>query len=236
MERLDKFLSSQTSMPRSEIKTNIYKGKVTVNDEIIKDIGKKIDINSDIIVLNGEQISYKKNMYIMLNKPKGVVSAVQDNKDRTVIDILPKNLCRKNLFPVGRLDKDTEGLLIITDDGAFSHKITSPKSKIYKVYQATLNRKLNENDIKQFADGIVFRDGTKCLPAKLEILNDSKALVTICEGKFHQVKKMFLSVGAEVLELKRLKIGNLLLDSKLNVGQAREMTTSEIDSIFKDAQ
>lgn len=233
IERLDKFISSQMNISRSEVKTNIYKGKVTVNNEVIKDIGKKIDTQSDNIMLDGKQIIYKKNLYIMLNKPKNVVSATQDSKDKTVIDILPKNLYRKNLFPVGRLDKDTEGLLIITDDGEFAHNITSPKKEIYKVYQATVDIKLTENDIKLFANGIIFKDGTQCLPAQLEILNNYNALVTICEGKFHQVKKMFLATGKKVLELKRIKIGNLVLDKNLDTGQARELTNSEIQDIFR---
>ncbi len=232
IERLDKFLSSQTSISRNEIKTSIYKNQVTINGEIIKDTSRKVNPETDIIMLNGQQILYKKNLYIMLNKPKNTVSATKDNKDKTVIDIIPKNLYRKNLFPVGRLDKDTEGLLIITDDGEFSHRITSPKKEIYKVYEATINRKLTNSDIENFSNGIIFLDGTKCLPAKLEIISDYKALVTICEGKFHQVKKMFSVINAQVCELKRIKIGNLSLDENLQVGQSRELTPQEIKSIF----
>lgn len=232
IERLDKFLSSQTSISRNEIKTSIYKNQVTINGEIIKDTSRKVNPETDIIMLNGQQILYKKNLYIMLNKPKNTVSATKDNKDKTVIDIIPKNLYRKNLFPVGRLDKDTEGLLIITDDGEFSHRITSPKKEIYKVYEATINRKLTNSDIENFSNGIIFSDGTKCLPAKLEIISDYKALVTICEGKFHQVKKMFSVINAQVCELKRIKIGNLSLDENLQVGQSRELTPQEIKSIF----
>lgn len=232
IERLDKFLSSQTSISRNEIKTSIYKNQVTINGEIIKDTSRKVNPETDIIMLNGQQILYKKNLYIMLNKPKNTVSATKDNKDKTVIDIIPKNLYRKNLFPVGRLDKDTEGLLIITDDGEFSHRITSPKKEIYKVYEATINRKLTNSDIENFSNGIIFLDGTKCLPAKLEIISDYKALVTICEGKFHQVKKMFSVINAQICELKRIKIGNLSLDENLQVGQSRELTPQEIKSIF----
>lgn len=231
-ERLDKFIASQSTISRSEIKIYIRKGLVSVNGLVVKKPEEKVDTEKDTVTLNGNNIIYKKHLYIMLNKPSGVISATNDKKEKTVLDILPANLLNKSLFPVGRLDKDTEGLLIITNDGDFSHQITSPKKEIYKVYEATVNRKLTQDDIYKFANGITFADGTKCLPAKLEIMEKQKALVTICEGKFHQVKKMFIVIGAEVLSLKRIKIGNLSLDPSLEKGKARELTDEEIRSIF----
>lgn len=170
----------------------------------------------------------------MMNKPAGVVSASNDNHDKTVIDILPDEYKRKGLFPAGRLDKDTEGLLIITDDGDFAHRMLSPKKHVDKRYIARLDGEITEKIIQKFKQGIIFADGTKCLPAKLEIYNNDKktGLVTICEGKFHQVKKMFISCGLNVVHLQRISIGDLYLDGNLPIGGCKLLTNLDKKLIF----
>jgi 16S rRNA pseudouridine516 synthase len=167
-----------------------------------------------------------------MNKPSGVVSATEDNLDETVIDLIPDEYKRPGIFPAGRLDKDTVGLLIITDDGDFAHRLMSPKKKIYKKYYAELDKNPDENTVKAFENGIVFRDNTKCLPAKLELLGGCRAYVEICEGRFHQVKKMFAACEMTVKYLKRVKIGGLELDSNLNEGECRELSKDEQTVIF----
>lgn len=233
--RLDKALASQGTKSRSDVKKLIKSGRVTVNNAVVRAADIKVDTEKDKVAVNGEEINIKEHVYIMLNKPAGVVSATEDNGDKTVIDILPDNLKRKNLFPVGRLDKDTEGLLIITDDGEFAHRVLSPAKKVYKVYIAVLDGKISEDDITAFNEGISFADGTKCKSAKLKVINNDKpytARVEICEGKFHQVKKMFKVCGKNVLYLQRIGIGNLWLDKKLHKGQAKEMSILDINNIF----
>ena len=167
-----------------------------------------------------------------MNKPQGVVSATEDRECQTVIDLVPKHLYRKGLFPAGRLDKDTEGLLIITDDGEFAHKMLAPKSGIYKKYYAEVDGEITEETVKAFEQGIEFADGTRCLPGKLEIKDKNSGFVEICEGKFHQVKKMFLVCGLKVTFLKRISIGNLVLDSNLPIGKCRELEKTEQTAIF----
>ena len=172
---------------------------------------------------------------MMVNKPAGVVSATQDNRDKTVIDILPAEYKRPGLFPAGRLDKDTEGLLIITNDGDFAHKMLSPSKKVYKQYEAELDGEITDDIIRAFKEGIVFSDGAKCLPAELRFADEkdkNNAVVKICEGKFHQVKKMFSSCGLRVVHLKRISIGNLYLSSKLTIGSCKLLTKLDIEAIF----
>lgn len=234
MERLDKILVSQGIGSRREVQKRIKSGEVTVNGEIIRKPEVKADADNDEIAVLGKVLNYSKHIYIMMNKPAGVVSASNDNRDKTVIDILPDEYKRKGLFPAGRLDKDTEGLLIITDDGDFAHKMLSPKKHVDKQYIAQLDGEITEETIKKFEEGIVFADGTKCLPASLEIYrNDKKTgLVTICEGKFHQVKKMFISCGLNVVHLERISIGNLYLDSNLHRGYCKLLSNSDKMLIF----
>ncbi len=232
LERLDKVISTQTSYSRKEIKKLCKSGDVRVNGEIVKNSDIKVDPNVDEITVCSEQICYKKYVYYMMNKPKGVLSASNDKNAQTVVDILPPELFRKNLFPAGRLDKDTTGLLIITDDGDFAHRMLSPSKKVYKHYIATLDKSLDDNVKEKFENGIVFADGTECQKAFFEKLSDNKALVKICEGKFHQVKKMFAVCSYTVVELERVQIGALELDSNLDYGQARFLTDSEKDAIF----
>ena len=225
MERLDKLLVSQGVGSRREVQKLIRRKAVTVNGETVTKPDLKLDPDNSRIEVSGRPISYKKNIYLMLNKPAGFVSATEDNLSRTVLELVPEE-------PAGRLDKDTEGLLILTDDGDFAHKLISPKSKVYKRYYAELDAEITEEDIESFKSGIVLENGEKCLPARLEKCENSSAFVEICEGKFHQVKKMFLSRGKKVLYLRRDAIGTLRLDVNLPKGMARELTKTEKDAIF----
>ena len=231
-ERLDKIISTQTNYSRKEIKQLAKKGEIRVNSIICKAYDMKIDPDTDVVSVCGEKLEYKQFVYYMMNKPKGVLSASNDKNAVTVVDILPQHLKRKNLFPAGRLDKDTTGLLIITDDGDFAHRMLSPNKKVYKHYVATLEEPIIKGTKEKFEQGIVLNDGTVCQKAFFEQLDTDKALVKICEGKFHQVKKMFLSCGSVVKELDRVQIGELRLDSQLAQGQARELTDCEKQYIF----
>ncbi|MBQ9673469.1 MAG: rRNA pseudouridine synthase [Ruminococcus sp.] len=231
--RIDKFLVSQGVGTRREVQQLVKNGSVKVNDIAVKKPNAKVIPEKDVIFVNGKKISYMKNIYIVMNKPAGVISATEDKSERTVIDILPDNLKRKDLFPAGRLDKDTTGLLIITDDGDFAHRILSPKKHVNKRYLAVLSGDVTDEMIVNFKNGIKFNDGTLCKPAKLTVQdNRSIAEVVISEGKFHQVKKMFITQGLEVLKLKRLQIGGFVLPSELCEGDCRLMSEDEIVGIF----
>ncbi len=232
MERLDKILAAQGIGSRKEVQKLIKAKSVMVNGEIIVKPETKLEPESCEIKVKGQALNFQKHLYIMMNKPQGVVSATEDKDCKTVIDILPDEFKRKGLFPAGRLDKDTEGLLIITDDGDFAHKMLSPKKHIIKKYYAELDGEVTEDMVNMFSQGIVFKDGTKCLPAKLEILEKNSAYVEICEGKFHQVKKMFNVCGLNVTFLKRISIGSLILDSNLTIGSSRMLTKYEKSAIF----
>lgn len=234
MDRIDKILVSQGIGSRREVQKRIKSGEVTVNGEIIRKPEFKANAENDKIAVLGKVLNYSEHIYIMMNKPAGVVSASNDNHDKTVIDILPDEYKRKGLFPAGRLDKDTEGLLIITDDGDFAHRMLSPKKHVDKRYIARLDGEITEKIIQKFKQGIIFADGTKCLPAKLEIYNNDKktGLVTICEGKFHQVKKMFISCGLNVVHLQRISIGGLYLDGNLPIGGCKLLTNLDKKLIF----
>ncbi len=231
-ERLDKIISTQTSYSRKEIKRLCRSGEVRINGIVCKESDIKLDPENDRVTVCGEEISYKRYVYYMMNKPKGVLSASNDRNALTVVDILPDEYKRKNLFPAGRLDKDTTGLLIITDDGDFAHRMLSPSKKVYKHYIATLDKPLGDDVKKRFEDGIVLADGTVCQKAFFEKLSDNIALVQICEGKFHQVKKMFSACSYTVEELKRVRIGDLELDPNLEEGKARELTKCEKQLVF----
>ncbi len=235
MERIDKILASQGIGSRKEVHTMLRQGRVTVGDCVVRTADFKADAGAQTICVDGKPLIYRRYMYIMMNKPKGVISATDDPKQTTVVDMIEPPLRRKGLFPVGRLDKDTEGLLIITDDGDYAHRVLSPRKGIFKWYEATVDGPVGEAEIKAFREGIVFEDGTQCLPAGLSIVRDGThpvMLVQIQEGKFHQVKKMFRAVDRTVLELKRIRIGELLLDPKLAPGKYREMTDVEKDFVF----
>lgn len=234
-QRLDQLLASQGTMSRSEVKTLIKKGAVKINGETCLKNDKKVDGERDKIEVCGKLLNFKRHIYLMMNKPQGVVSACRDPKEKTVLDLLPEQYKRKDLFPAGRLDKDTEGLLIITDDGDFAHRMLSPNKKVYKLYRAVLDKAITEETVRAFARGVLLRDGTSCLPAKLYPApgdGENSVYVKICEGKFHQVKKMFAACGFSVLFLERKAVGGLSLDVNLHKGDCRELSENELKSIF----
>ena len=234
MERLDKYIANRGSYSRRDAQKLIKSGKVTVDGQPCRQTDHKVDEQSAICVC-GQAVSGEKHLYLMLNKPAGVVSATEDKRDKTVLDILPAEYRRRGLFPAGRLDKDTEGLLIITNDGEFAHRMLSPKKHVPKTYIAVLDSAVTGDDVRRFEEGVVFADGTRCLPAKLKPVAESDkpaAEVTVFEGKFHQVKKMFAVCGHHVVHLQRISIGNLYLDSKLPIGSCKSLTDLEIQQVF----
>lgn len=230
--RLDKLLSETTAYTRSQLKQIIKSGRVSVNGTAVTAPETKLDPTCALIELDGESVSYAKFHYFMLNKPAGILSATDDKKQKTVIDLFPEEM-RRRLFPVGRLDKDTTGLLLVTDDGDFAHKVISPRSEIVKTYRAVTSEPVNDADAEAFRQGIVLADGTKCLPAGLEPLPDGSCLVRVYEGKYHQVKRMLASRSKPVIELERLSIGALELDEKLLPGEFRQLTENELCSVIK---
>lgn len=227
--RLDKYLCDCNLGTRSEVKEYIKKGKVTVNGNLVKKADIQINENLDEISFDGELLCFKKFVYIMLNKPDGVVSATEDNVSKTVLDLI--NYPAKNLFPVGRLDKDTTGLLLITNDGDLSHQLLSPKKHVDKTYQIKPDHIPNDIEIKCLEEGVDIGDDKPTLPAKVKVTDD-KVLLTIHEGRFHQVKRMMEAVNNKVLALKRISFGNLQLDENLPEGQWRELTEDEIKSLI----
>lgn len=229
--RLDKIVSSTGEYSRTDAKRLIKSGNVSVNGRTVYIADEKFDPETDRITVKGEEIGYKKHTYIMMNKPSGVLSATEDGRDRTVLDIMEPKYRRLGLFPAGRLDKDTEGLLILTDDGDFCHNVISPVKKVRKVYYAEIVGQLDHKCVEAFREGIELSDGYKCRPAELEILTDrgkNACLVTVEEGKFHQVKRMINACNCTVLYLKRLKIGGLALDESLGAGEYRELSDNEV--------
>ena len=232
--RLDKYLADMKAGTRSEVKEYIRKGRVQVDEITVKKPEQKVDIMTQKVFLDGRMISYVTMEYYMLNKPAGVVSAVSDKDFKTVVELITDNK-RKDLFPVGRLDKDTEGLLIITNDGDMAHRLLSPKHHIDKTYYVVAKGSIDNKYIDEFKNGLVVDKDFTAMPAKLEILqynnqDDTTFLnITIQEGKFHQIKRMFKAAGSEVLYLKRLSMGQLQLDETLEPGKFRPLTGSEID-------
>ena len=231
LQRIDKILSSQGVASRSEIKQLIRAGRITANGAPVKRPEEKFDPESTVLTLDGETVRVRKYLYIMMNKPRGVLSASTDRYAKTVIDLLPEELNRRDLFPAGRLDKDTEGFLLITNDGELAHRMLSPKSHVYKRYEAETDRELLPEDEEAFRKGIVCGE-LRFLPAEMKIIGKNRALLEICEGKFHQVKRMFSALGAEVVSLKRVKIGGVFLDKTLAPGACRELQKNEIIDIL----
>ena len=231
-ERLDKYISSQSALSRREAQKAIRDKRVTVNGEVVRAVDLKTDPDSDTVTLDGQALSYKKNVYYMLNKPPGVVSATEDRIEKTVLDILPEELRRTGIFPAGRLDKDTTGLLILTDDGDYAHRMLSPKKHVDKRYIATLDRSPDDSICERFKEGITLGDGTLCKSGQAVILDNSRVEVVISEGKYHQVKRMFAALGYHVEALERIQIGALRLDPALSLGEVREMTAREADAVF----
>lgn len=248
--RLDRFLAEMGVGTRNEVRKEIKSGRVSVDGHTIKDPGCKVQTDS-LVELNGEPILYEEFVYYMLNKPAGIISASDDTFEETVVDLIAEQK-RKDLFPAGRLDRDTEGLMLITNNGELAHRMLSPKHHVDKTYYAVIMGDVTERDIRAFSDGLVLPDGLECMPADLEILSrvtddlyaaiENESLensvmtevnITIREGKFHQIKRMFSSIGCEVMYLKRLTMGPLELDETLLPGEYRRLTEEEVDSLLK---
>ncbi len=231
-QRLDKFIANQLILSRSVVRNAIQKGKVKINGITVRDSGTIIT-ESDNVTFEEKSVTYKEHIYVIMNKPMGILSASNDKSRKTVVDLVPSNLKRQGMFPVGRLDKDTTGLLIITDDGEFAHNCISPKKEISKSYIATLDGNITDNMLKTFADGVVLADGTLCKSAVLEKVDTNIARIIITEGKYHQIKRMFGTVGLGVNQLHRESIGNLTLPPELLQGECVEIDAQTLkNSIF----
>lgn len=230
MERLDKLLSNQSTWSRREVRRLVWKGLVKVDGLPVTDPKEKLDPDACRVEIDGKPLLLRPYLYLMLHKPAGVVSASRDGKFPTVVDLVPEGLKRKGLFPAGRLDKNTTGLVILTDDGELAHRILSPKNHVPKTYLARLDRPVTQEMAEGFAAGVVLDDGTACLPARLDPVEEdlNQARVTLREGIYHQIKRMFARYGATVLELRRLSMGGLTLDEALAPGDCRELTADEI--------
>lgn len=228
LKRLDKILSDAGAASRRELKQIIRSGRVTVDGAVCTVPDQKFDETAVSVALDGSPVDTGTFCYYMIDKPDGVVSATEDRLERTVLDLLPAELVRRGLFPVGRLDKDTTGLLLLTNDGDFAHRIISPASHVEKRYAASVDGIPDASDVAAFAEGVTLRDGTVCLPARLEITGSALCYVTVREGKYHQVKRMLASRGKPVKTLRRLTIGALSLDESLGPGGFRALTTAEV--------
>ena len=234
--RLDKFISSTTTLSRAEAKKIIKKG-ILINNILIKSPDYKVDEINDQVMVNGNRLVYQKYVYIMMNKPKDTVSATEDAIEKTVVDILKEADRIYKVFPVGRLDKDTEGLMLLTNDGELAHRLISPKKDVVKKYYVEVSGELKEEHLSIVEAGVMLEDGYKCKPARLEILESSedksRANIYITEGKFHQVKRMMKSLETTVTYLKRISIGGLILDENLKLGEYRYLTEEELDKLNK---
>ena len=231
--RLDKFLADMGIASRKDLKQIIKSGRVSIDGVAVKIPETKFDPEVCAVEMDGESLTYKKYHYYMIDKPCGVVTATEDKKQKTVLDLVSPEMRRMGLFPVGRLDKDTSGLLLLTDDGEFAHRVISPKSCVEKRYYAKVEGEADERDVRAFEEGIVLADGTECLPAKLEILGGGEVMVTVMEGKYHQVRRMLASRGKPVLELRRLSIGALVLGDDLGSGNYRELSETDLCRVLE---
>ena len=230
MERIDKIISEHTYYSRKEIKKLISQKAVYVNGEEVKRPECKFDETTISITINGEEIEIRKHIYLLLNKPKGYVSATENNTDKTVLELVPVEYKYRDLFPAGRLDKDTTGLMLITDDGDFAHNILSPRKHVQKEYEVVLDIPVTETMVEEFKNGVSLNDG-ECKTAYLEITGGYSAKVTITEGRYHQIKRMFGCFGAKVVELNRIRIGNLYLPKELALGEVKEANDVELQKI-----
>ncbi|NWQ43071.1 rRNA pseudouridine synthase [Bacillus sp. EB106-08-02-XG196] len=236
--RIDKMLANLGYGSRKEVKQLLKSGAVKIDDVIVKDAKQHVDTAKQIVTLNGEIIEYREFIYLMMNKPHGVLSATEDSVGETVIDLLELEDQVYEPFPVGRLDKDTEGLLLITNDGQLAHRLLSPKKHVPKTYFAVIDQEVTDEDVKAFAEGVTLDDGYEAKPGELKILKSgirSDIELTITEGKFHQVKRMFEAVGKKVIYLKRISMGPLPLDESLELGEYRELTDEEVE-LLKEYQ
>lgn len=233
-QRIDKILSNLGYGSRSELKKLCKNGLVKVNGKVINNPGVQVDVENDEILFDGEKVVYKEFIYLMLNKPDGYISATFDKRDPIVLDLIDKQDLIFEPFPVGRLDKDTEGLLVLTNDGQLAHRVLSPKKHVPKTYYAKIEGVVTEEDVKAFAEGVILDDGYETMPAELEILKSddiSEIELTIHEGKFHQVKRMFESLGMKVIYLRRISFGTLKIDENLELGEYRKLTEIELNSL-----
>ena len=230
MDRLDKFLCGSGAGTRSQVKLILKAGRVTVDGAVEKDGSRKIDPDTQAVTLDGEPLSGRRRLVVMLNKPAGFVTATEDARQKTVMELLPKQWAHLNLKPVGRLDKDTEGLLLFTNDGELLHRLISPKQAVHKVYYARHEGQAGEADVTAFAEGLTLGDGTVCLPAVLQPLGPGESLITVCEGKYHQVRRMMASRNMTVTYLERRQEGLLTLGD-LPRGQARELLPEELPAL-----
>ena len=231
--RIDKFISECGIASRKEIKQMIKDGRVAIDGVTAAAPEQKLDPEISRVSVDGNELSYAKFRYYMLNKPAGVLSATDDGKQKTVLDLVTPEMRKMGLFPVGRLDKDTTGLLLLTNDGEFAHRIISPKSEIVKTYHAVTEGAVDNSDVEAFERGVVLGDGTKCLPAELIPLDDGSCLVKVMEGKYHQVKRMLASRNKPVVKLERLSIGTVDLDFSLKYGDFRPLTDDELCRLMK---
>lgn len=231
--RLDKLLGSQTDLSRKEARQVIKDGLVSVGDVVIRDPGFSVDPNAQSVTVAGTPLEFKEHLYLMLNKPEGYISATEDRTQKTVLDLVPPDLYRGGLFPAGRLDADTTGFVLLTDDGAFAHDILSPKHHVQKTYIATLAEPVTEDCLRQVRGGIELKDGTVCLPADVRALSEFEAELKLVEGKYHQVKRMFAAAGNKVVALRRTAMGDVPLDPSLAPGECRELRKEELDALRK---
>ena len=236
--RLDKFISERTELTRSKIKEIAARGGISVNGQPVKKADAKIDPESDEVKISGQTIGSQKHRYILLNKPEGYVSSTDDSDGESVLSLVPENLRKKGLFPAGRLDKDSLGALLITDDGELAHRLLSPKSHVPKIYIVKLARPFKSNYVNLFAEGITLKDGTRCLPAKVRQAENTEnceklAFIEICEGKYHQVKRMFAAVENHVEKLMRISVGGLILPEKLGLGECMELLHKDVENLFR---
>jgi 16S rRNA pseudouridine516 synthase len=233
--RLDKFLSEQTNQTRSDIKKLLSKNRVTLDGKTVRDGSLKINPETAEIMLDNKKICYRDKVYFILNKPQGYICATEDKSEKTVLELLSEDDRRKDIFPAGRLDKDTVGMVLITNDGELSHKILSPKNHIPKYYLVKLDKPFQQDYIDEFEAGIEIDNGEKCLPAKVSgfEMNGYIALLEICEGKYHQVKRMFEAVGNKVVKLQRIQMGGLEIPEKIGVGEYIEIMHKDIEKLLK---
>lgn len=233
MERLDKVLAGTGRWSRREVKLLVRQGLVRLNGAAAISAEEKCDPETAVITVNGEEVVLRRFTYLLLHKPGGVLTATEDRRQETVMELLPRELRRVGLAPVGRLDKDTEGLLLLTNDGELTHRLLSPKYHVDKRYFARVDGHLTAAHAEAFAKGMTLGDGLKCLPARLEILPDNGCIVTVREGKFHQVKRMLASCGAPVVYLKRLSMGPLVLGDELGRGEHRMLRDEEVAALYR---
>ena len=231
MKRIDKVISEQTSYTRKEIKEKIKKHQILVNEEVVLKPETKVK-EEDIITVDNKVLKRQKNVYLILNKPKGYISSTEDKNNHTVLELIKKEYLHRNLFPAGRLDKDTTGLMIITDDGEFAHNILAPKKHIKKLYNVTIDIPVTEEMVAGFKNGIMLNDG-ECKSATLQVTGTNTGLVTLTEGRYHQIKRMFGCYGAKVVELHRIGMGNFTLPDDLKIGECREFTEEELRKVIE---